>query len=32
MLVRSEAVDGVSVITLDRQPINLYDDAFHVEF
>ena len=32
MLVRYEAIDGVSVITLDRQPINVYDDAFHVEF
>src|SRR5207302_4757854 len=30
--VRYEAIDGVSVITLDRQPINVYDGAFHVEF
>lgn len=32
MLVSYEAVDGVSVITLDRRPINVYDGAFHVEF
>jgi enoyl-CoA hydratase/carnithine racemase len=32
VLVTYEAVDGVSVITLDRQPINVYDGAFHVEF
>lgn len=31
-LVHYEAIDGVSVITLDRQPVNAYDGAFHVEF
>lgn len=30
--VRYEAIDGVSVITLDRQPLNVYDGAFHIEF
>jgi enoyl-CoA hydratase len=30
--VRYESVEGVSVITLDRQPLNVYDGAFHVEF
>lgn len=30
--VQYEAVDGISVITLDRQPVNAYDGAFHVEF
>jgi enoyl-CoA hydratase len=30
--VRYEAIDGVSVITLDRKPLNVYDGAFHVEF
>jgi enoyl-CoA hydratase len=30
--VRYEAVGGVSVITLDRQPLNVYDGLFHVEF
>ncbi len=30
--VRYEAIDGVSVITLDRRPVNAYDGAFHVEF
>lgn len=30
--VRYEAVEGVSVITLDRQPLNVYDGRFHVEF
>lgn len=27
-----EAREGVSIITLDRQPLNVYDTAFHVEF
>ena len=27
-----EAREGVSIITLDRQPLNVYDAAFHVEF
>lgn len=31
-LVRYEAVDGVSFITLDRDPINVYDGLFHVQF
>jgi enoyl-CoA hydratase/carnithine racemase len=31
-LVHYEAVGGVSVITLDRQPLNVYDGRFHVEF
>jgi enoyl-CoA hydratase/carnithine racemase len=31
-LVRYEAVDGVSIITLDRTPLNVYDGLFHVEF
>jgi enoyl-CoA hydratase/carnithine racemase len=30
--VQHETIDGVSVITLDRQPVNAYDGAFHVEF
>ena len=30
--VRYEVIDRVSVITLDRQPVNAYDGAFHVEF
>lgn len=30
--VRYEVVDEVSVITLDRQPVNAYDGAFHVDF
>lgn len=30
--VRYESLDGVSVITLDRQPINVYDGRFHHEF
>lgn len=30
--VTYEARDGVSVITLDRDPLNTYDGAFHVEF
>jgi enoyl-CoA hydratase len=30
--VRYDVVDGVSVITLDRRPINVYDGRFHVEF
>ena len=30
--VRYDAIDGVSLITLDRQPLNVYDHAFHVEF
>lgn len=30
--VHYEALDRVSVITLDRQPLNVYDGAFHVEF
>jgi enoyl-CoA hydratase len=31
-LVRYEVDNGVSVITLDRHPINVYDGRFHVEF
>jgi enoyl-CoA hydratase len=31
-LVRYEAVDGLSIITLDRQPLNVYDGLFHVQF
>lgn len=30
--VHYEVVDEISVITLDRQPVNAYDGAFHVEF
>ena len=30
--VNYEVVDGVSVITLNREPINAYDGAFHIEF
>ncbi len=30
--VRYDAVESVSVITLDRQPLNVYDGRFHVEF
>lgn len=30
--VHYEVIDSVSVITLDRQPINVYDGAFHIEF
>jgi len=30
--IRYDAIDGVSVITLDRHPVNAYDSAFHVEF
>lgn len=30
--VRYEVIDQVSVITLDRQPVNAYDGAFHVDF
>ncbi len=30
--VRYESIEGVSVITLDRQPLNVYDGLFHVEF
>ena len=29
-LVRYEVIDRVSVITLDRRPINVYDGLFHV--
>jgi enoyl-CoA hydratase len=31
-MVTYEAVDGVSVITLDRDPINVYDGLFHTQF
>jgi enoyl-CoA hydratase len=31
-LVRYEATDGISVITLDRAPINVYDGLFTVQF
>jgi enoyl-CoA hydratase len=31
-LVRFERDGAVAVITLDRQPINTYDDAFHADF
>jgi enoyl-CoA hydratase len=30
--VRYERDGAVGVITLDREPVNAYDDAFHVEF
>lgn len=30
--VKYSAGDGVSVVTLDRQPVNAYDAAFHFEF
>ena len=30
--VHYETIDAVSVITLDRQPVNSYDGAFHIEF
>lgn len=30
--VRYEVIGEVSVITLDRRPVNAYDGAFHVEF
>jgi enoyl-CoA hydratase/carnithine racemase len=30
--VRYEAVGRVSIITLDRRPLNVYDGLFHVEF
>lgn len=30
--VRYDVLEGVSVITLDRQPINAYDGLFHAEF
>lgn len=30
--VHYEVIDRVSVITLDRQPVNMYDGLFHVEF
>jgi enoyl-CoA hydratase/carnithine racemase len=30
--IHYEAIDAVSVITLDRQPVNAYDGAFDVEF
>ncbi len=32
LFVSYEASEGVSVITLDRKPVNAYDPAFHVEF
>ena len=32
VMVRYERDDAVAVITLDRSPVNAYDDAFHVEF
>jgi enoyl-CoA hydratase/carnithine racemase len=31
-LVHYEVIEGVSVITLDREPINVYDGLFHVQF
>ena len=31
-MVRYERDDDVTVITLDRQPVNVYDGAFHAEF
>jgi enoyl-CoA hydratase len=31
-MVRYERDGAVAVITLDRSPVNAYDDAFHVEF
>jgi len=31
-MVRYELDDKVSVITLDRKPVNAYDGAFHAEF
>lgn len=31
-VVRYERDGAVAVITLDRSPVNAYDDAFHVEF
>lgn len=30
--VHYEVVDGVSIITMDRKPVNVYDAGFHVEF
>lgn len=30
--VTHEVIDEVSVITLHREPLNVYDDAFHAEF
>jgi len=32
LMVRYERDGAVAVITLDRSPVNAYDDAFHVEF
>ena len=32
VMVRYERDGDVTVITLDRSPVNVYDDAFHVEF
>ena len=31
-MVRDERDGAVAVITLDRSPVNAYDDAFHIEF
>ncbi len=31
-MVRYERDGDVTVITLDRQPVNAYDGAFHAEF
>jgi enoyl-CoA hydratase len=31
-MVRYERDGAIAVITLDRSPVNAYDDAFHVEF
>ena len=32
LMVRYERDGAIAVITLDRSPVNAYDDAFHVEF
>ncbi len=32
VMVRYERDGAIAVITLDRSPVNAYDDAFHVEF
>jgi enoyl-CoA hydratase len=32
LMVRYERDGPIAVITLDRSPVNAYDDAFHVEF